>query len=95
MKDGYKGIAMNLVMADEQSGDIGYVMLAPVPNRKNNYPLIGSRVLNGETTENDWDGYLSAANYPSAINPEKGYIVTCAQNNEPAFEIKHHIARDG
>jgi len=48
-KDGYRGIPMNFVVADN-AGDIGYMMLAAYPNRKDKTPFIGNRVLNGETT---------------------------------------------
>lgn len=72
---GYHGITMNMIMADN-SGNIGYVMLASIPNRKDKTPYIGNRVLNGETSAYDWDGLVSAAEYPRAYNPEKGYIVT-------------------
>jgi hypothetical protein len=57
-KDGYKGLPMNLVMADN-TGDIGYMMLVPFPNRRDKTPFIGNRVLNGETTAYDWDGLVS------------------------------------
>lgn len=56
---GYKGIPMNMVFADN-GGDIGYIMLAPVPDRKDKTPYIGNRVLNGETTKYDWEGYVHA-----------------------------------
>jgi penicillin amidase len=88
MEDGYKGIPMNMVMADN-SGDIGYVMLAPVPNRKNKTPYIGNRVLNGETTDNDWDGYLPATELPRTYNPDKGYVITANNRHMP-----DHCAND-
>jgi penicillin amidase len=73
---GYKGIQMNMVMADD-SGDIGYAMLAPVPKRRSSIPYHSSRVLNGETTEFDWEGSLiPGSDYPRSINPERGYFVT-------------------
>lgn len=75
MEDGYKGIAMNMVMADDK-GDIGYVMLASAPDRKSKIPYIGSRILNGQTTKYDWNGLLPASKYPRSFNPEKGYVVT-------------------
>jgi acyl-homoserine lactone acylase PvdQ len=54
---GFTSLPMNLVLADNQ-GDIGYMMLAAVPNRKDKTPYIGNRVLNGETTAYDWDGLV-------------------------------------
>ena len=82
LENGYKGIPMNLVMAD-QSGDIGYVMVAPVPSRKNKTPYIGNRVLDGETTDYDWDGYVSGSELPRSYNPEKGYVVTANNRQMP------------
>jgi len=82
MESGYKGIPMNMVFADN-SGDIGYVMLVAVPDRKNKTPYIGNRVLNGETTDNDWDGYLPATALPRTINPDKGYVVTANNRHMP------------
>jgi penicillin amidase len=66
---------MNLVLADNE-GDIGYMMLVPFPNRKDKTPYIGNRVLNGETTDYDWDGLVSISQLPHTFNPEKGYVQT-------------------
>jgi acyl-homoserine lactone acylase PvdQ len=54
---------MNLVLADNQ-GDIGYVMLAPFPNRKDKTPYVGNRVLDGTTSAYDWEGLLSINKLP-------------------------------
>ncbi len=64
---------MNLVLADD-SGDIGYMMLAAYPDRKDKTPFIGNRVLNGETTAYDWLGLLPVTDLPRSFNPDKGYI---------------------
>lgn len=77
-KDGYNGIPMNLVMADND-GDIGYMMLSSFPNRVDKTPYIGNRVLNGETIAYDWDGLVSQRQLPWSLNPEKGYIQTANQ----------------
>mgnify|MGYP002633286712 CR=1 FL=1 len=69
---------MNLVLADEQ-GDIGYMMLAPYPDRKDKTPFISNRVLNGETTRYDWQGLLLQAELPQTFNPEKGFIQSANQ----------------
>lgn len=82
LEKGYKGIPMNLVMADN-SGDIGYVMVAPVPSRKSKIPYIGNRVLNGETTDYDWDGYVHGNLLPRSYNPEKGFISTANNRHMP------------
>jgi len=49
-------------------------MLASYPNRRNKTPYIGNRVLNGETTLYDWDGFFPVSELPKSFNPEKGYI---------------------
>jgi acyl-homoserine lactone acylase PvdQ len=56
-KQGHRSLPMNLVLADN-SGDIGYMMLVPFPNRKDKTPFIGNRVLDGTTTAYDWDGLV-------------------------------------
>lgn len=77
-KNGYTSLPMNLVLADD-TGDIGYMMLAAYPNRKDKTPYIGNRVLNGETTAYDWLGLLPVTELPRSFNPEKGYIQTANQ----------------
>ena len=46
-KDGYNGLAANFIFADYTNGDIGYMVTAAVPVRKDKTPYIGSRVLDG------------------------------------------------
>ena len=52
--NGYAGIGANLVVADN-SGNIGYQMMAPCPVRKDKTPYAGMRVLDGTTTASDWE----------------------------------------
>lgn len=78
----FLALPQNFIMADND-GDIGYLMMTPVPRRKNQTPHIGSRVLDGRTSEFDWDGLLSAKELPRTINPEKGYIVTANNRQVP------------
>jgi len=58
-------------------------MFAAMPNRKNKTPFIGSRVLDGRTTEFDWDGFVSIKDLPKSINPKKGYIATANNRQVP------------
>ena len=74
-ENGFKSVPMSLVMADND-GDIGYMMLASVPNRKDKTPHIGNRVLDGTTTAYDWDGLVPVLNLPRGLNPKKGYFST-------------------
>ena len=82
---GYRGVTVNVIMADN-SGNIGYQLLAPVPIRKDKTPFLGLRVLNGRTSEYDWeeDGVQTAplSDLPRSLNPSKGFIVTA--NNKQA-----------
>jgi penicillin amidase len=71
----YHTVPQNLVFAFD-NGDIGYILAANYPNRKNKTPYSGCRVLDGTNSDNDWDGYLPAKSMPRVINPKKGYIVT-------------------
>lgn len=77
-----------MIMADDQ-GDIGYVMLAPAPERLSKIPYIGSRILDGQTSKYDWKGLLPASDYPRSINPSKGYISTA--NNR---QVTDHVSSD-
>ena len=71
----FVALPQNLVLADNH-GDIAFLLMTPIPRRKNQTPHIGSRVLDGRTTEFDWDGLLTAKELPRSVNPAKGYIVT-------------------
>jgi len=62
-------------MADN-NGDIAYMMLASVPNRKDKTPHIGNRILDGTTSRYDWDGLVSVDKLPRGLNPKKGYFST-------------------
>jgi len=86
-KKSYVGLPSNLILADTD-GNIAYMMLAPTPNRKNKTPFIGARVLDGTTSENDWDGLIPVKDLPRSINPEKGYIVT-ANNRQTPDNVKN------
>ena len=44
---------INMVLAD-RSGNIGYMLLSASPQRKNDHPYLGCRILDGTTTEHDW-----------------------------------------
>lgn len=79
---GYNSQPMNLVVADN-GGDIGYMMLLGYPNRKDQTPYIGNRVLDGTTTAYDWNGLLAIKELPFSINPEKGYFVTANNRQMP------------
>ena len=46
------------------------------PIRKNDYPYLGCKILNGQTTEHDWIDIIETKNLPFVINPKKGYFVT-------------------
>ena len=85
-KDGYRGVAMNMVMADTEN-NIGYIMLLPAADRKNKTPFIGCRVLDGTTSEFDWTGLLPLSVNPRSVNPERGYIMT-ANNRQVPDNVK-------
>jgi len=69
--------ALNYVFADRH-GDIGYQMTGLVPRRREGAK--GFVPLPGWLAENDWQGFLTIAEMPRAINPEEGFIVTA--NND-------------
>jgi penicillin amidase len=80
---GFRGIPMNAVFADN-TGDIGYIMLAGIPNRKDKTPNLGNRVFDGETSAYDWDGLTPVSQLPMIVNPKKGYFATA--NNRPVSD---------
>ena len=47
--NGYRGLAANLILADN-SGNIAYQLLVPMPKRKDLTPYLGCRVLDGRTS---------------------------------------------
>lgn len=73
---------LNMVFADT-SGNIAYALLSPAPKRKNDYPYLGTSVLDGQTTKHDWEGSVDLKHLPFHINPEKGYFVTANQRVVP------------
>lgn len=78
----FRGVAMNLVIADNE-GNIGYKMLAPIPNRKSKTPFIGTRILDGRTSEFDWEGFVECKDLPESINPSRGFIATANNRQVP------------
>ena len=71
---GYRGIATNLILADN-SGNIAYQLMVPMPVRKDQTPYLGCRVLDGTTSQFDWeDSLVPLKDLPRSINPKRGYI---------------------
>lgn len=66
-------------------------MLVAYPNRKDQTPYIGNRVLDGSTTNYDWNGLIPVKELPYTINPEKGYIVT-ANNRQMSDHSNNDVA---
>jgi penicillin G amidase len=71
----WKSIPTNVVLADS-SGNIGYMLLSTSPMRRNEYPHLGCRVLDGSTSYHDWLDVIDLKNLPFVINPKKGYFLT-------------------
>lgn len=88
-RDGVKyfGIpGQNFVYADTQ-GNIGYVMGARIPLRNSNNPTL---VFDGTTSENDWKGFVQAAEIPVVLNPIENFIASA--NNKAIKNFKYHIS---
>jgi len=48
-----------------------------IPERKDKTPFIGSRILDGTTSEFDWTGrVVPQRDLAKSLNPKKGYIMT-------------------
>ena len=78
----YIGLPSNLILADTD-GDIAFMMLSPAIIRKNKTPFLGSRILDGTTSEFDWEGFAPVKDLPRSVNPKKGYIVTANNRQVP------------
>ena len=65
------GVAFNFVFGSVDN-EIGYAASGGFPQRKNR--VIGSRISEGWTSENNWLGYMTPDQKPFILNPEKGYI---------------------
>jgi penicillin G amidase len=87
----YIGLPANLIVADT-FGDIAYMMLSPSPIRKNKTPFIGARILDGRTSDYDWEGFAPIKDLPRSFNPEKGYIVTANNRQVPDNSLYDHGA---
>ncbi len=69
--------AFNWVFADTEGG-IGYQMSGLMPKRRDG--VSGFVPLPGWLPENDWDGFVEAADLPQGLNPACGYIATANQD---------------
>lgn len=70
---------LNLVYADVD-GNIGYVGAGALPVRLNHD---GSRPLPGWASDFDWRGYLHESEWPKALNPGRGFIVSANNKAVP------------
>jgi len=71
------GPAQNIVYADVD-GNIGYVVAARVPLRRNGPPSFwrGTMPAPGDTDEYEWTGYIPFDELPRSFNPPEGVIGT-------------------
>jgi len=69
--DKVTGIYLNIVYADEKN--IGYLATGKYPARQGTSGLF-PRI--GWTGENEWQGYFSPSENPSALNPKEGFWAT-------------------
>jgi penicillin G amidase len=93
LEGGWNGVPQNFLFADTD-GDIAYYMLCPTPIRKDKTPFIGSRILDGTTSEFDWEGLVPAKELPRSINPERGYIVTANNRQVPENSLYDYGANN-
>ena len=64
--------------------------MAPIPVRKDKTPYIGCRVLDGRTSEHDWEAgkLVPIAELARSVNPKKGFLVT-ANNMQTSDHAKY------
>lgn len=70
---------LNIVYADT-AGNIGYYNSGKMPVKTRDE---ASLPMPGWTGEHDWDNFVPFREMPHALNPEKGYVVTCNHKVEP------------
>lgn len=58
-------------------------MVAGAPKKKSPISHHGCYVLDGTTSEFDWDGLKDLKENPYVINPKKGYVVTANNRQYP------------
>ena len=70
------GYCSNVIFVDFK-GNIGYQLFASVPIRQDKTPYIGQRVLDGTTSDFDWDwgNTTRFKDLPRSKNPQRGYII--------------------
>jgi len=82
-ENGFRVMPINMVMADNK-GNIGFQLGTAHPIRKSKVPYIGCRVLDGETTEFDWEpGLLPIKYLPRSLNPSRGFAMTANNRHSP------------
>ena len=80
--DKWISLGVNVVASDIE-GNIAYFMLSTSPIRRNDYPYLGSSVLDGTTSQHDWVGIADLKDMPFYINPESGYFHSSNSRNVP------------
>lgn len=93
----WRGPSLNIVLADN-SGNIGYTLTSSSPMRKHEYPHMGSRMLEGTSSQNDWIKLVPMEFLPFVLNPKKGYYQTANQRIVPEnsrFDIGASLMNTG
>ncbi len=83
----FKVPAQNFIYADAK-GNIGFQLGGNIPIRSQNNPTLP---VNGNTTSNDWKGYVPFEELPSIYNPSQNYIAS-ANNKTTARNFQYHIS---
>ena len=78
-------------MADT-SNNIAFTLLGSCPLRKDDYPHLGAKVLDGTSSNHDWEGITSLREYPFVMNPAKGYFVSANGRIVPENSKFDHAA---
>jgi penicillin amidase len=82
--------SQSIVYADVE-GNIAYFMSGRIPIRKNGD---GAAPAPGWTDEYEWEGWIPHEELPSALNPEKGFIVTANNAVVDSETYPYHLAYD-
>lgn len=67
------GIPSQNMLVVDNSGDIGWTIMGPIPNKKGR---VGETPQSWESGKNGWQGYLSPEQYPHIKNPDNQRLWT-------------------
>ncbi|GHE92189.1 penicillin acylase family protein [Thalassotalea profundi] len=85
------GIPQQNFVVGDSSGNIGWTIMGPIPQKSSSFGELPQSWANGNYT---WKGYLAAENYPKVLNPEQQRIWT-ANSRVVGGEMYKYLGNGG